>query len=83
MQIGQVGILIDQKFKPSRSSSLRPLTSPHLPSRIIAMEVRTTERLPTAMWTAFNVAAVAVTLANWARRNPGMVEFRAHVWSFI
>ena len=35
----------------------RPLAIPHVPSRIIAVEVRTAERGPTAVRTGFNIAA--------------------------
>jgi len=42
----------------------RPLPGPHLPSRIIGVEVQTAERRPTAVRTAFDVAAMVVTLAD-------------------
>ncbi len=41
-----------------------PFARPHLPSRIVGVEVRTAERRPSAMRTAFNVAAVAMAFAD-------------------
>jgi hypothetical protein len=63
IQIGKVRIAVDEEIQAFAIVFARPLASPHLPSRIIGMEVRTAECRPAAMRAAFNVAAVAVTLA--------------------
>ena len=63
-QVGKVGIVIDEEAQAFAILFPRPLTSPRLPSRIIAVEVRTAECRPTAVRTAFHVASVAVAFAD-------------------
>jgi hypothetical protein len=64
IQIGKIWIAVVEEIQAFAIFFARPLASPRLPSRIIGMEVRTAECLPAAMRAVFNVAAVAVTLAN-------------------
>jgi hypothetical protein len=44
IQIGKIGIAVDEEVQAFAIFFARPLASPHLPSRIIAVEVRTPER---------------------------------------
>jgi hypothetical protein len=44
IQIGKVGIALDEEAQAFAIVFARPLASPRLPSRIIGMEVRTAER---------------------------------------
>jgi hypothetical protein len=64
IQIGKVGIVVDEEAQAFAIFLARPPTCPHLPSRIIRVEVRTAERRPAAMRTTFNVAAVAMAFAD-------------------
>jgi hypothetical protein len=63
-QIGTVWITVDVKIQSFSVVLARPLAIPYFPSRIITVEERTAERLPTAMRTAFDVAASTIALAN-------------------
>jgi hypothetical protein len=64
IQIGKVWITVDEEVQAFAIVFARPLAIPHLPPRIIRVEVRTAQRLPAAMRTAFNVAAVAMAFAD-------------------
>ncbi len=64
MQIGKVWLAVDVEAQAFAIVLTRPLAIPHLPPRIIRIEVRAPERLPTAMRTAFNVAARAMAFAD-------------------
>ena len=64
IQIGKVGVVIDEEAQAFAIFFAWPPASPHLSSRIITVEVRTAKRCPTAMRTAFNVAAVAMAFAD-------------------
>jgi hypothetical protein len=44
IQIGKVWIAVDEEIQPLAIVFARPPASPRLPSRIIAVEVRTAER---------------------------------------
>ena len=57
IEIGKVWITVDVKAQASAIVLARPLAGPHLPSRIIAMEVCTAERRPAAVRTTLNVAS--------------------------
>jgi hypothetical protein len=82
IQIGKIWIAIDEETQAFAIIFARPLASPHLPSRIIGVEVRTAECRPTAVWTAFDVAACAMALANERTAIGTWSECLAHVWSF-
>jgi hypothetical protein len=64
IEIGKVCITVDEEVQPFAIFFTRPLASPHFPSRIIAVEVRTAERRPAAVRTTFNVAAAVMALAD-------------------
>ncbi len=50
-----------------------PSARPHLPSRIIGAEVRTAERRPSAMRTAFHVADAVMRRQIAAPQSPGFI----------
>jgi hypothetical protein len=79
IQIRMVGIVVDEEPQPFAILFARPSARPHLPSRIIAVEVRTAERRPTAMWTAFHVATVAMTFGDRRAAVRAWFEFRTHL----
>jgi hypothetical protein len=64
IQIGKVWITVAVEAQAFAIFLARPLAIPRLPPRIIRVEVRTPERLPTAMRTAFDVAVRAMVLAD-------------------
>jgi hypothetical protein len=64
IQIGKVWITVAVEAQAFAIFLARPLAIPHLPSRIIRVEVRTAQRLPAAMRTGFNVAARAMAFAD-------------------
>jgi hypothetical protein len=64
IQIWKVRIAVDEEVKAFAIFFARPLAGPQSPARIIGMEVRTTECLPAAVRTTFNVAAAVVALAD-------------------
>ena len=64
IQIRKVGVVVDEEAQAFAIFFAWPPASPHLSSRIITVEVRTAKRCPTAMRTAFNVAAVAMAFAD-------------------
>jgi hypothetical protein len=65
IQIGKVGVAVDEKVQAFAVVLARPPTAPRLPPRFVRVEVQAPERLPTAMVTAFDVAARAMALADW------------------
>jgi hypothetical protein len=64
IQIGKVGIAVDEEVQAFAIVLARPLAVPDFASRLVRVEVRAAQCLPTAMWTAFNVAASAMALAD-------------------
>jgi hypothetical protein len=64
IEIRKVCITVDEEVQPFAIFFTRPLASPHFPSRIIAVEVRTAERRPAAVRTTFKVAAAVMALAD-------------------
>jgi hypothetical protein len=64
IQIGKVGIVVDEEAQAFAILLARPLAGRYLPSRIIAVEVRTAERRPPAVRTTFNIAAVAMAFTD-------------------
>jgi hypothetical protein len=64
IQIGKIWIAVDEEVQALAIVFAGPLASPHLPSRIIRIEVRTPERRPAAMRTAFNVASVTMAFTD-------------------
>ena len=64
IEIGKVWIAVDEEAQAFAIVLARPLASPHFASRIIDVEVRTAERRPTAVRTAFDVAAAVMALAD-------------------
>ena len=64
IQIGKIWVTAVVEAQAFAIFLARPPTCPHLPSRIIRVEVRTAERRPAAMRTTFNVAAVAMAFAD-------------------
>ena len=68
-KIGQVWIVVDEEIQAFAIVHARPLAVPRPPPRIIRVEVRAPERLPTAMRTAFDVAAFAMAWPMGAPRS--------------
>ena len=64
IQIGQVGVAVDEEVQAFAVVLTRPLARPRLPPRIVGVEVQAAERLPAAMVTAFDVAARAMAFAD-------------------
>ena len=64
IQIGKVRITVDVEAQAFAIILARPLAGPHFPSRIIRVEVRTAERRPAAVRTAFDVAAAVMAFAD-------------------
>ena len=64
IQIGNVGIAVDEEAQPFAIVLARPLAVPRLPPRIVGVEVQAAERLPAAMVTTFDVASRAMALAD-------------------
>ena len=83
IQIGKVTITVDKEIQSFAVVLARPLAIPCFPSRIIAMEERTAERLPAAMRTAFDVAASTMALANRRTAIGTGSEFRSHSGSSV
>ncbi len=77
--IGKFGIVVDEEAQALAIFLAWPPASPHLPSRIIGVDVRTAQCRPTTVRTAFNVAAVAMTLANGCSAVRAWFELLAHV----
>ena len=69
IQIGQVWIVVDEEIQAFAIVHARPLAVPRPPPRIIRVEVRAPECLPTAMRTAFDVAAFAMAWPMGAPRS--------------
>jgi hypothetical protein len=76
---GKSGSPLTKKPKRSQSSSPGHLPVPYLPPRIVRVEVRAPQRLPTAMVTAFDVAARAMAFADRRAAIGTGSEFLAHV----
>jgi hypothetical protein len=64
VQIGKVGITVDEEVQAFAIVLARPLAVPRLPPRIVGVEVQAAQRLPAAMVTAFDVAARAMAFAD-------------------
>jgi hypothetical protein len=64
IQIGEIWVTAVVEGQAFAIFFARPPTRPHLPSRIIRVEVRTAKCRPAAMRTTFNVAAVAMAFAD-------------------
>jgi hypothetical protein len=64
IQVGKVGIAVDEEVQAFAILLARPFASPHFPPRIVRVEVQAPERLPTAMVTTFDVAARAMAFAD-------------------
>jgi hypothetical protein len=77
-RIGKVRITVDEEAQAFAIIFARPLAIPRLPSRIVRVEVRTAERLPAAMRTAFGVAARAMKFADRRTAIRAWSEFLAH-----
>ena len=73
IQMGKVGIAVDEGAQPFAIVLARPLAVPRLPPRIVGVEVQAAERLPAAMVTTFDVDLLRDGARRWAGRNPGMV----------
>ncbi len=61
IQIGEILITVAEEAQAFAIFLARPFPIPHLPPRIIRVEVRAPQRLPTAMRAAFNIAARALS----------------------
>ena len=59
IQIGKVWITVAVEAQAFAVFLARPFPIPHLPPRIIRVEVQAAQCLPAAMRTAFNVTALA------------------------
>ena len=77
-QIGEIWVTVVVEAEAFAIFLARLFAIPHLPPRIIRVEVRTTQRLPAAMRTAFDVAASAMTLADGSGAIPTGSERLAH-----
>jgi hypothetical protein len=64
IQIWKVWIAIDVEAQALAIIFSRPLTGPHPPARVIGVEVRTAECRPSAVRTAFDIAATIMPLAD-------------------
>jgi hypothetical protein len=64
IQIGKIWVTVVVEAQAFAIFLARPFAIPHLPPRIIRVEVQAAQRLPAAMRTAFNVAPLAMALAD-------------------
>jgi hypothetical protein len=64
IQIGKLGIAVDEEVQAFAIVLAGPLAVPRLPPRIVGVEVQAAQRLPAAMVTAFDVAARAMAFAD-------------------
>jgi hypothetical protein len=76
IQIGKVWITVAVEAQAFAVFLARPFPIPHLPPRIIRVEVQAAQRLPATMRTAFNVAARTMAFAD------GRTAIRAWFESF-
>jgi hypothetical protein len=81
IQIGKVRITLDVEAQAFAIVLARPFAIPYFPSRIVRVEVRTAERLPTAMRTGFNIAASTMALADRRTTIGTGSKFLAHASS--
>jgi hypothetical protein len=79
IQIGKIWVTVVVEAQAFAIFLARPFAIPHLPPRIIRVEVRTAQCLPAAMRTAFNVAASAMALADGRAAIGTGSEALAHV----
>jgi hypothetical protein len=64
IEIGEVWTTVDEEAQAFAIVLTRPLAVPHLPPRIVRVEVQAPERLPTAMVATFDIAARTMALAD-------------------
>ena len=80
VQIGKVGITVDEEVQAFAIVLARPLAVPRLTPRIVGVEMQAPERLPAAMVTSFDVAARAMALADRRAAIRALSELLAHAF---
>jgi hypothetical protein len=80
IQIGTVRIAVDEEVQPFAIVLARPLASPHLPSRIIGMEVRTARALTNRNVGSVERRSRRDDARQRVHRNPGMVRVSYSSW---
>jgi hypothetical protein len=75
---GKSGLPLTKEVRAFAIVLARPPAVPHLPSRIVRVEVQAAERLPAAMVAAFDVASGAMAVADSCAAIRAWSELPAH-----